>query len=53
MIIMVQMHLHENNVFWKLFDNAEFVTLRNVVDNTMKERHSQGLGVRRSCDIIH
>ena len=35
MVIMVQMHLHQNNVFRKLFDQVEFATLQNVVDNTM------------------
>ena len=29
-----------------------FVSLRNVVDNTMKIRHSAGLGVRHSAEII-
>ena len=52
LVLMIQMHLHENNIFWKLLDNVEFVELRNVLDNTMKERHSQGLGVRKSSDII-
>ena len=52
LVIMVQMYLHENGVFWKLFDDQQFATLRNVVDNTMKERHGAGLGVRRSSEII-
>ena len=37
---------------WKLLDHPEFNTLRNVVDNTLKERTSQGLSVRKSYDII-
>ena len=52
LVVMIQMYLHENNVFWKLYNEQEFVHLKNVVDNTMKERHSEGLGVRRSSDII-
>ena len=52
LVVMIQMYLHENNVFWKLYDEQEFIHLKNVVDNTMKERHSEGLGVRRSNDII-
>ena len=52
LVIMIQMHLHENSVFWKLLDQPQFLTLRNVVDNTMKERHCAGLGKRRSSDII-
>ena len=51
-IIMVQMHLQQNGVYWKLLDDVEFFKLRNIVDNTMKERHAQGLGVRKSCNII-
>ena len=52
LVVMIQMFMHENGIFWKLLDNAAFLSLRNVVDNTMKQRHSEGLGVRRSSDII-
>ena len=52
LIIMVQMYLHKNSIFWKLLEQAEFLPLRNVVDNTMKEHHSVGLGVHKSSDII-
>ena len=51
-VICIQMFLHENMIMWKLFDHPEFVSLRNVVDNTMKIRHSEGLGVRQSADIL-
>ena len=44
-IIMVQMYLNENGIYWKLLEGSDFVSLRNVVDNTMKERHADGLGV--------
>ena len=50
--IMIQIHLNENGVYWKLLDGDKFKELCNVVDNTMKERHKMGLGVHRSCDII-
>ena len=52
LVIMIQMYLHENSIFWKLLDQPEFLPLRNVVDNTMKERHCAGLGVCKSSDII-
>ena len=52
LVIMVQMYLHQNGVFWKLLDDSMFASLRNVLDNTMKERHKAGLGVRRSSEII-
>ena len=36
-VIMIQMYLHENAINWKLLDDRDFLMLRNVVDNTMKE----------------
>ena len=38
------MFLHERGLFWKLLDKEAFVSLRNSVANTMKERHFFGLG---------
>ena len=52
MIVMIQMYLQFNGVNWKLLDGACFVGLRNVLDNTMKQRHAAGLGVRKSSEII-
>ena len=49
---MIQMHLNENGVYWKLLDGDKFKELRNVVDNTMKETYEMGLGGCKSCDII-
>ena len=51
-IIMIQMHLHQNGVYWKLLDEAEFRDLRNILDNLMKDRHAKGLGVKQKCEII-
>ena len=52
LVIMIQMYLHEMSVYWHLFDDAEFLSVKNVVDNTMKERHAMGLGVKQSSEII-
>ena len=52
LIVMIQMFLHERGMFWKLLDDSEFRLMRNVLDNTMKERTAQGLGVRQSSSII-
>ena len=52
LVIMIQMYLNECGICWKLLDWPQFVNLRNVVDNTMKERHSMGLGVRTSAEVI-
>ena len=51
-LIMIQMYLHQNDVFWKVLDHAEFVTLRNVLDNMMHEHTVLGLGVKNSSEII-
>ena len=52
LVIMVQMYLNERGIYWKLLEHQDFVNLRNVVDNTMKERHSIGLGVCTSAEVI-
>ena len=49
---MIQMYLHENAILWKLLDDVEFVSLRNVLDNLMKQRTAEGLGVRVSSNVI-
>ena len=46
------MFLHERGVYWHLLDHPEFVKLRNVIDNTMKERYAMGLGVKKSAEVI-
>ena len=46
LIIMIQMHLHQNGIYWKLLDGD------NVLDNLMKQRTAMGLGVRQSSTII-
>ena len=51
-IVTIQMCLHENSITWKLLESQEFVALRCVVYNIMKERTALGLGVRQSSDII-
>ena len=52
MVVMIQMFLHENSVNWRLLEESEFLVLRNVVDDTMKERHALGFGVRKSSEVI-
>ena len=51
-VLMIQMYLHENSLLWKLLDQEEFITLQNVLDNTVKERHSQGLCICRLSDMM-
>ena len=51
-VIMLQMFLHENGLYWKLLDSDAFRAFRNILDNTMKQRTAMGLGVRKSSDVI-
>ena len=51
-VIMLQMFMQENGINWKLLDGEQFPVLRNVLDNTMKERTAEGLGSRQSSAII-
>ena len=51
-VIMVQLYLQENAINWKLLDGENFSVLKNVLDNTMKERTAQGLGIRKSSSTI-
>ena len=51
-VIMIQMFLHEQGLYWRLLESVDFVQLHNMVDNTMKEHHAMGLGVRKSAEIV-
>ena len=51
-VIMIQMHLHENGVYSKMLDHPEFVNLHNILDNAMHECTAMGLGVKQSSDVI-
>ena len=52
LVIMIQMFLHENGLYWKVLDNEAFRGFRNILDNTMKQRTAMGLGVRKSSNVI-
>ena len=45
MITSIQKYLHQNKIFWKLIDDVEFIEVRTVLDNVMKERAQQKLVV--------
>ena len=51
-VIMIQMYLQQNDLFWKVLDHAEFIGLCNVLHNTTRETTAMGLGVKISSDII-
>ena len=51
-LIMIQMYLHENGVYCKVLDGDQFTGLRNILDNTMKQRTAMGLGAKVSSEVI-
>ena len=51
-VIMIQMFLNERGIYWKLLDQNSFQGLRNVLDNTMKQKTAMGLGVKISSSVI-
>ena len=38
MVTSIQKYLHQHKKYWKLLDDKEFVEVRTVLDNVMKER---------------
>ena len=44
MITSTQKYLHESHVYWKILEDPEFLEVRNVLDNVMKERAAANLG---------
>ena len=53
MVTSIQKHLHQNDLFWKLLDDNAFIDVKIVLDNVMKERAEQNLGmVKKQADFI-
>ena len=51
MVTSIQKYLIENKLPWKLLDDVEFVEIRNVLDNTMKECTESNLGTVKHYDL--
>ena len=53
LIVAIQKYLHINRIMLRLVDGPEFLGLRNVLDNVMKERTAMNIGVtKRQAAII-
>ncbi len=52
LLIMIQLHLEKTGLDWKLLDDKEFLTVRNTLDNLMKERAWSRVGVEKKFDPI-
>ena len=45
MLTSIQKYLHQNRLPWKLLDDGNFIDLKIVLDNIMKERAAQNIGM--------
>ena len=53
MIIAIQKYLNENEIPWKLVEGKEFINVKTVLDNTMKERAEANMGmVKKQAEFI-
>ncbi len=52
LLIMLQLHLEKTGLSWKLLDDKEFLSVRNTLDNLMKERAISYVGVEHKFDPI-
>ncbi len=52
LLIMIQLHLEKSRLDWKLLDDKEFLSVRNTLDNLMKERVHSWVGVEKKFDPI-
>ena len=53
LIVAIQKFVHLNQIKWRLIHGEHFEDLRNVLDNVMKERCADNIGmVRKQADII-
>ncbi len=49
---MIQLHLKKSGLDWKLLDDKEFLSVRNTLDNLMKDRAHSRVGVEKKFDPI-
>ena len=53
MIVCIQKFLNENSIPWRILEDPEFIEVRTVLDNVMKERALCNIGVvRRQAEVI-
>ncbi len=52
LLIMIQLHLEKSGLDWKLLDDKEFLSVRNTLDNLVKERAQSRVGVEKKFDPI-
>ena len=49
----IQKYFNQNDVPWKLIEDPEFIEVRTVLDNVMKERAMQNVGmIKKQAEFI-
>ena len=53
MIVAIQKYLNVNKIPWKLIDSPQFESVKNVLDNVMKEHTQLNVGtVKKQAELI-
>ena len=53
LVVAIQKYLNVNKIPWKLIDGPEFESVKNVLDNVMKERTQLNVGtVKKQAELI-
>ena len=53
MVVSIQKFLNQNNIPWKLLEDPQFLDVKTVLDNTMKERAQRNIGmIRKQAQLI-
>ena len=53
MLMSIQKYLNQNNVTWHLLDDPSFLDVKTVLDNVMKERARENIGmVKKQAEFI-
>ena len=53
MVVSIQKFLNQNNIPWKLLEDPQFLDVKTVLDNTLKERAQRNIGmIRKQAQLI-
>ena len=53
LVVSIQKYLNQNDIPWKIIDDPEFLDVKTVLDNTMKDRAIRNIGmVKRQAEFI-
>ena len=52
-IVSIQKFLNQGDLTWKLIDDPKFLDVKTILENVMKERAKENIGmVRRQAEVI-